>query len=161
MAHEGRLAWLGQLGEDRVDSQRIGAPKWLGMSAGYLGSLCCTHAKGYWSGADAKSRQRSMFGIILENRVLGIFARTCKMWRKKEEGISWISPVSWSMTFEGWIKGHRPLISCHISHSLLFLTHLWIQKWRQLKMEAENKSNAWKSGSREAPTAPGHSSGDG
>lgn len=49
MIHKERLVWLGHLGEDRVDSQRTGALKCLGMSAGYLGSLCCTHAKGYWS----------------------------------------------------------------------------------------------------------------
>lgn len=34
---------------------------------GYLGSLCRTHAKGYWSGADAESSQGFMFGIILNN----------------------------------------------------------------------------------------------
>lgn len=85
MIHEERLAWLGQLREDRVDSQRIGAPKCLGMSAGYLGNLCCTHAKEYWSGAEAKSSQEFMFGIILDNRVLGIFARTlrCEERRRK------------------------------------------------------------------------------
>lgn len=85
MIHEERLAWLGHLREDRVDSQRIGTPKCLGMSAGYLGNLCCTYAKEYRSGADAKSSQEFMFGIILDNRVLGIFARTlrCEERRRK------------------------------------------------------------------------------
>lgn len=94
-----RKGWhgCGHLGEDTVDGQSVsrqagGCSSVAGattMSAGCSGSLCSGCARGYQSGAGAEISQGFMFGIIPDNRGLGIFARTCEMWRRKEEGISW------------------------------------------------------------------------
>lgn len=73
------------------------------MSTGGLGSANSVCAEEYWSGVGDESSQRLMFGISLDNRFWGIFAKTHKMPKRKnkERRMKGFPEIYWSSTFEG------------------------------------------------------------